>query len=534
MYKYIIVDDEYLMRKSINISVEALEMNLEYAGEAEDGEEAIELIQKTDSQIIFTDMRMPAMDGKLLLNTIKESFADKKVIVISGYSDFEYTREAINANVMGYLLKPFSSEELRQVLEKTISQIESEKEVLQKISSVHVEREKAALSADIHFLSSLVYYPENSHSLKELKSLKLTHLNHAKNYMLYAVYVNNKLDSGHITNLCSVANCLESCVMIPHPSSDKFLLFLFASTDSDSSRFDRKISSNIKALEEVLCSFENHTFLTAKSFIKNTISDLNEMYKSVIAALNSSKVVNTLTMQISKSMPDINSKKPETVWEKDDILFFSIEAGNTSEVPKLLVELFTAYSQNTNITIGDIKARCKYYYDYSSILLNKYYDISVVEDNRVNFQKIMSTCFDMNSLKIYLQQFLINVSTFMAEKKVYLTGDLVLNIKTYIENNYFRRITLEKVSSMFYANPNYICSIFKDKVGITFADYITKMRIDKAMELLVSTDQDINHIAKVVGYDNTKYFYRVFKKVTGKTPVEYKTYATRSNSEVSK
>ncbi|MFD2117994.1 response regulator [Paenibacillus yanchengensis] len=125
MYSYIVIDDEALIRKNIIKKISKLNLPLAWVGEAEDGEEGLELINSKTPDIVLTDMRMPEVDGVTLLKTLTSLSLDTQIIVISGYSDFEYTKEAISANVAGYILKPFDNTELYDVLSKVITKLES-------------------------------------------------------------------------------------------------------------------------------------------------------------------------------------------------------------------------------------------------------------------------------------------------------------------------------------------------------------------------------------------------------------------------
>ncbi|WP_185602073.1 response regulator, partial [Paenibacillus sp. 598K] len=121
MYRYVVIDDETLIRRAIVKKIASLGLPLAWVGEAEDGEEGLELALREMPDLVFTDMRMPAMDGVSLLRELSERQPQMALIVISGYSDFEYTREAIGANVVDYILKPFDNRELRASLDKALA-----------------------------------------------------------------------------------------------------------------------------------------------------------------------------------------------------------------------------------------------------------------------------------------------------------------------------------------------------------------------------------------------------------------------------
>jgi len=160
-YNYIIVDDEQLIRRGIRNKIDSFaeELKLHCAGEASNGREAIALIKACDPHIIVTDMRMPGVDGKVLLSLLKQQYADKKIIVISGYKDYEYMQGAIEAQVTGYLLKPFSREEVRSVMEKAITAIDhivQSRILREQMEGMQAEQERLYEQADLELIRALI------------------------------------------------------------------------------------------------------------------------------------------------------------------------------------------------------------------------------------------------------------------------------------------------------------------------------------------------------------------------------------------
>lgn len=155
MYTFIIVDDEPLIRQGLLKKITAVDERLDFLGEADNGEDALEMIDAVDPQIIFTDMRMPVMDGKSLLRRLQSDFPDKKIIVISGHSDFEYMQEAISARAVHYLLKPFNRDEIRTAISKAVAALESEQSAKAAAQNITREAEQLSVLGD---LQALLHY----------------------------------------------------------------------------------------------------------------------------------------------------------------------------------------------------------------------------------------------------------------------------------------------------------------------------------------------------------------------------------------
>ena len=123
----------------------------------------------------------------------------------------------------------------------------------------------------------------------------------------------------------------------------------------------------------------------------------------------------------------------------------------------------------------------------------------------------------------YYRRFFVNVAAMIGQDSVYQGLDVVEKVKLYIEKNYQRNITQELLASLFYVNRSYLSMLFQQREQNKFIDYLNDVRIGKAKELLADTDFKMYKIAKMVGYSNPKYFFRIFKKKAGCTPEEYRT-----------
>ena len=125
-------------------------------------------------------------------------------------------------------------------------------------------------------------------------------------------------------------------------------------------------------------------------------------------------------------------------------------------------------------------------------------------------------------LKDYYLQFFLNIAEMLKSESIYAQGDLIENVQVYIRHNYQKYLTQEFVASLFYLNRSYLSTLFRKKTGMKFVDYLNEVRIEKAKELLCSSDRKMYQISKAVGYDNPKYFFRIFKKKTGCSPEQYR------------
>ena len=129
-YNVLLVDDEYMLRQSLKRKISEIDDSFHIAGECGDGNEALSQIEDKNIQVVFTDIRMPEMDGLALSKEINDRFPEVITVILTGYADFEYAQEAIRQNVFDYLLKPVSEEKLRSILAKISSKLMEKYELL--------------------------------------------------------------------------------------------------------------------------------------------------------------------------------------------------------------------------------------------------------------------------------------------------------------------------------------------------------------------------------------------------------------------
>lgn len=139
-------------------------------------------------------------------------------------------------------------------------------------------------------------------------------------------------------------------------------------------------------------------------------------------------------------------------------------------------------------------------------------------------QAIVNTLFSLEEIQTYYTQFFLNITSLLKNQSIYSTGELELidQIRFYMQRNYQKDITQEFIASLFYMNRSYLSQLFKKQTNQKFVDYLNEIRIEKAKDLLLHSDRKMYQIARSVGYDNTKYFFRIFKKKNGLSPEQFR------------
>lgn len=518
MYKYIIIDDEEILRNGIHKKVSSLNLPLVHIGDAENGEDAIALIKKEKPDIVITDMRMPVLDGKMLLKVIQNDFPDIKVLVISGFTDFEYLQEAISANVVAYLLKPFNREEMQKALEKTISLLQKDRMLEEGKSRLASEKEELNYLLDIQCLIDALLSHQTV-SLKDFKSQRIcTLFQDCNRFVLITCYLPSGISDDQYRTIQSSLHPQNGIVPFRHTSLGRNLIFFLCCKGTDQIKHD-SLRDKVDTIRALFSHLTDEKALFVISSMKTNLTGFNDAYKECILSLDRRNILDGSGVYYLKSEDHIPKA---IVWEDENQLLFHIEAGNEENAVQLLNNFFDLFVKNPDITIADVKYNCRLLYNsIRSLLQDKYADVyrtSVIS----GFDTAMNEIFDIDSVKSSFYCILINVIRMMKELDIYPANDLVNNIKKYLDQNYTRNFTLQKLSSLFFINPSYCSFIFKQRTGQNITDYITGLRMEKAKKMLRCTNYEIHSIAKMPGYDKTKYFFRVFKKAVGTTPDKYR------------
>ena len=518
MYAYLIIDDEPLIRKGTIKKLSPLNDIITCCGEADNGVTGIELIKEFHPDIFILDMQMPIMDGMQLLPYLSSNFPDIALIVISGYQNFDYMKQAITSKAIDYILKPFSREEIQNVVLSTIDFLQNKQQLKNQFTLAQEEKEAALYDLDITLLENLILGYETSS--QQILSQRLSFITQAHNYIVFTLYSHkDTISKTQFQQWLDDNNYHDLALFLPHPSIQQLGVIMLLVPDTRQARTDF-----IRIFIQHLISDLEIQKKAVNIGISNSYSDFSQLHKAYLdttTALDSQKLSLNETINcfyLSNTPLTINIE-----WEMKDEFLFRMESGDTEKVRIMAEQLFNYYTSIPNCSLSDAKRHCTLISSECRSILNYYLNQQEgSHEVSTNMQSIVNTIFSLSDLKEYYLQFFLNITNMVKTKSVYRDNDLIEQIKIYISRNYYKNLTQEFVASLFYLNRSYLSQMFKKKTGENFVDFLNNIRIEKSKDLLVNTDKKMYSIAKAVGYDNTKYFFRIFKKKTGITPEQYR------------
>lgn len=514
MYTYIIIDDESLLRKGTIKKLEHMK-DICCIGEAMEGKAGIDLIEERRPDFVIMDMWMPGMDGMELLPYLAEHYPDMPLIVISGFRDFDYIKHAISANAVDYLLKPFGKEAIADCVLRAIKRIEESQTITKQIVDSHEQREAACYEYDIQYLTNLILGFHTGDS--SISSEKLNFINNTHQMVLMTLYCRQHASQLNIQEWLEEGGFGDLALYLSnntYPQIGFLILFLPEKSAVKAETMTRQITDALLTQARQ----QNQSLLIGISHTYGDLKELHTAFQETSEALNQQKLNGPALCSYTY---DEKRQQHPFVWEHEDEFLFRIEAGMHKEIQELSEHLFAMFRGIPDFTLSDAKYYCYYLSNQCQEVLN-YYLKQESKKSSNSIQNIVSHIFYLEDLKDYYLQFFLNIAEMLKSESIYAQGDMIENVQVYIRHNYQKYLTQEFVASLFYLNRSYLSTLFRKKTGMKFVDYLNEVRIEKAKELLSSSDRKMYQISKAVGYDNPKYFFRIFKKKTGCSPEQYR------------
>lgn len=515
MYTYIIIDDETLIRKGTIKKLERTGLDIRCIAEAAEGAEGISQIEMHHPDFVILDMQMPGMDGVELLPYLAEHYPSMPLIVISGYRDFNYLKHAFSADAIDYLLKPFSREAIAECAEKAIKRLENSQTISRQIIDSHEEKEAARYEYDIQYLTNLVlgfYTGDGAITSERLKFINGTH-----QLVLFTLYCDKQFSELNIQDWLEDGGFGDLALYLSNSSQPETgFLILFLPPGKTA-----KAENLIRQITDALLSLAHQHECPLLIGISHTHSDLTQLhtaFQETSDALNQQKLDGPA---LCSYVYHEDTKPKQVVWEYEDKFLFYIEAGKIAEIHQLTQQLFEWFCAIPSFTLNDAKYYCYYLSNQCKDILNYYLEQNNTKSS-ASVQNVVSRLFRIEELKDYYLQFFLNIAEMLRPKSIYAQDDVIENVQTYMKHNYQKSLTQDFIASLFYLNRSYLSTLFKQRTGMKFIDYLNDIRIEKAAELLTNSDRKMYQISKAVGYDNPKYFFRIFKKKMGCSPEQYR------------
>lgn len=532
-FQLLIAEDEIAINNLIKNLIDFTSLNLELAGQAYDGQTAYEMILSSRPNIIITDIAMPGMTGLELIQRVHEENIPAHFIIISGLSCFNHALTAIKMGVEDYLLKPINKGELNDVLEKLILKIASQLKINYQIQKMNLDSHAQAQKLRRSFIMNILYSKDSA------LHLSLPRLN--KEYG-FAFQMNTCFSMGlclidHLLDLnLAVQNTIleqlmrrfssairDYCIDFEVYSKNHQFIFLLNYHPCHAELLLGYLSAIHQDLLEFIRSYENLTLATCWGVPVSEPKGLSYSLQTAMEILPARLLLGTSRVlsaqQLTEKKADPGYPVPPSELQA---LRSSIEIRDLPKFQQQLKNLFKNTASGCRLCPHKIlTAFCD---TMSKVLseLHQWKMITVnITDTYLQYCDAMEAYCNVNELIRFTVSFVQELVPFHQEEENSDNRQIEL-AKQYIQEHFKENLKLENVAEQIYLAPSYFGVLFKKEVGESFSCYLTSVRMEKAKELLHDIRYNIAEIAGQVGYQDKRYFSRLFKEQVGVTPKEYR------------
>ncbi|CDZ23435.1 two component transcriptional regulator, AraC family [[Clostridium] cellulosi] len=549
MFKVLIIDDEPIIRKGIRNIVNWDNYDCEVCGEAGDGLAGKKMIESERPDIIITDIRMPEVDGLTMIGEIKEIIPDSKIIILTGYRDFDYAQEAIKLGAFDYILKPTKIEELNAVIARAVKELRFKYNKAAEIQKLRRIYEKNLPFIKEKLLFNMIYgtFSDTDGTIQQAEALGMK----IKRFILGIV---ENDDNGEIKNgsdaedekqvqesqlyQFGIISTLEEvfsdrftvlCVSI----SRRRVAFVLILKDGDNVE-QNFINSKCTYLQNIIQNCFGFTISVAISTQGDGYKQLPEKLKECKEALEHKFYLGANCVIFYSDLgtffkytdySELNDRQKE--------LIDNVKAGNPEASSKSLALLFDCINRLGNSDKDYIK---NFYFNTISLINS--IRVSLVsgekpkdEGTLASLYKMIEKCDNISDLNAILENAVNQTVTKVHEYNNNNMKLLLRRAVDFLDKHYMEQITLNQVAEKLYVSNFYLSRMFKKELGINFIDYLNELRINKAKDLLTDTKYKTYEVAEAVGVPNSHYFSKLFRKYTGMTASEYRESAMQKSQK---
>lgn len=493
--KILIADDEYFIRQRIKKIIPWTSLNLSLAGEAENGEEVLEMLAAQPADIVLLDIRMPKMLGTETALYIRQNFPDTQVIILSGYNEFEYARSALQNGVSDYLLKPVDAGSLISAIEKCIEKIAVRKTAAAKLNSFDRQMCCNAMSdvrdGKLCVQEFFMQYPEYA----EYK------------YSAYIGIYTQEDTSESVRILTQNVSRLNLNCEYFQESGHIYVIQLFFFTGADIHHLGSTLTDFISESGSYIFLTANHVFPLE--------DDWGLYYRRVLSSLNQRFFHPRSELFMEFKHKEQDSDKIDLVKLRQTVMEY-LNLNDEQNFLNFIEKSFSTIIQKKNIDI--------LYSFVNELFITYQIHYKIPENLDCSISDFISSMIEEEYHPDSLRETLIHYGMQCMDQKKSPPSDISYckKITAYIEENYTdSELTVSAIAEYFQLNPSYMGTVFKNVKDQSVLQYITKVRMEAAKKLLATGQNLVSDVAAAVGYSDVFYFSKCFKKNYGYSPKEF-------------
>ena len=527
LYKVILVDDEEEVREAIRRRIDWEEIGFTVAGTAENGEDALELAENCEPDVVMTDIQMPFMDGLTLLKKLKERFPDIRSVIFSGYDDFEYAKEAIKLESEEYILKPVDSAELKKVFIRIRERLDEQIRMRRNVEQLSQYYENSRPMMKEQLLIGLLEGRELQYDLERYQKDFGFQIESAF-YCAAAFRITPVSDDRARLDKNLMAVSLEQivndwfkdilpveafvyldtvCVLARLSGTGQYTVF--------AEEMDRLCRSAHKLLDANVCAGIGRVYGNAESIHTSFLEAKDAFHHRIFVGENQAILISDVD-PVCDAEDYVSEKQIRHIIRQVKI--------GTPESLEAEIREFAEKIKKSDFTLGQLRI---FYAEFIVELLRlmRGHGINTAESQigNINTNEEMDRFVSMDEFADRLVELAGSIREKISSSRLDTTRKLAEDAKQYIMDHYSESsFSVDDICAHLGVGTSYFSSVFKKDTGMSFVTYLTNVRMNEAQRLLDTTDEKSYIIAGLVGYEEPNYFSYVFKKHFGISPSKYR------------
>nr|WP_302700229.1 response regulator [uncultured Blautia sp.] len=534
--RLLIAEDELWLRKRLVSTIDWSSYGISEVYEAEDGGEALEIALKEKPDIVITDIRMPELSGIDLMKKLNENSIFSKMIVVSGYDDFEYAQGALRMGAINYLLKPVDEEELLDSVKRCVEELKKEKNK----ETVFDKQSAASEMLMEHIYEDLIF--ETSEKRTEELLQKLSRKEIGFPFQSAAVvnmqvrehtfFVNDKVKS----DMWSVyqwlrRNLQEDCYECQYlyMRGSQIVLLLFG--DDPEAKFMERVENWVQLILEALQKELNISLFMAAGDVTDDFSGIHRSYEMAQKKIKEKRAEEKriLALRNQETAQELNTRFDDVYGEYDfKLLIKEIRNGDSEKAQTELQAILQSSSRR--LQSADMMKLQLFYMNFINRIAG-----ACLPECEAYADELAMQCMTVMRELIYIGSDTIVTEMWDCLRKfveklveVYQENNgkrkhwMIDQVLQYVEENYNTALSTRDIAGRFFMNTSYFSKLFHEQMGCTFSNYLINVRVEKAKMMLTQTNMKLYDIAEAVGYTNVQYFSTIFKEKEGLTPSAFR------------
>lgn len=534
--RLLIAEDELWLRKRLVSTIDWSSYGISEVYEAEDGGEALEIALKEKPDIVITDIRMPELSGIDLMKKLNENSIFSKMIVVSGYDDFEYAQGALRMGAINYLLKPVDEEELLDSVKRCVEELKKEKNK----ETVFDKQSAASEMLMEHIYEDLIF--ETSEKRTEELLQKLSRKEIGFPFQSAAVvnmqvrehtfFVNDKVKS----DMWSVyqwlrRNLQEDCYECQYlyMRGSQIVLLLFG--DDLEAKFMERVENWVQLILEALQKKLNISLFMAAGDVTDDFSGIHRSYEMAQKKIKEKRAEEKriLALRNQETEQELNTRFDDVYGEYDfKLLIKEIRNGDSEKAQTELQAILQSSSRR--LQSADMMKLQLFYMNFINRIAG-----ACLPECEAYADELAMQCMTVMRELIYIGSDTIVTEMWDCLRKfveklveVYQENNgkrkhwMIDQVLQYVEENYNTALSTRDIAGRFFMNTSYFSKLFHEQMRCTFSNYLINVRVEKAKMMLTQTNMKLYDIAEAVGYTNVQYFSTIFKEKEGLTPSAFR------------